>query len=189
MGIIRESERNSDLLPLISILIKEHRSKLGLQQSELAQRVGIGLKTLRKIEQGDLNVNYKKLNYLLNCLGLSLTPTTLVSSPQEIKKVILDKEFILKTLRHIYPLLKIKYGMTSMSLFGSYALDLASEESDIDILVDFEKKLNLEQEGDVSLILENLFHGKKVDLTFKKSLKDDFKKHIERTKIDVEERL
>jgi predicted nucleotidyltransferase/DNA-binding XRE family transcriptional regulator len=189
MGIIRESERNSNILPLISILIKEQRVKLGLQQSELAEKVGIGLKTLRKIEQGDLSVNFKKLNYLLNCLGLSLTPTTLVSSPQEIKKVKLDKDFILTTLTHIYPLLKIKYGLNSMALFGSYALDVADEESDIDVLVDFDEALDFEKEGEVSLILENLFQGKKVDLTFKKSLRKEFIKEINRTKIDVKEKL
>ena len=183
MGIIRASERNSNILPLISILIKEQRTKLGLQQSELAEKVGIGLKTLGKIEQGDLSVNFKKLNYLLNCLGLSLTPTILVSSPQEIKKVKLDKDFILTTLTHNYPLLKIKYGLNTMVLFGSYALDVADKESDIDVLVDFEK------EGEVSLILENLFQGKKVDLTFKKSLREEFIKEISRTKIDVKEKL
>ena len=58
--------KNANLLPYISILIKEQRNNLGLSQEELSKKIGFGLKTLRKIEQGNLNVNFNKLNYLLN---------------------------------------------------------------------------------------------------------------------------
>ena len=79
--------------------------------------------------------------------------------------------------------------MKTLSLFGSYAKDMANEESDIDILIDCEKKINLEQEGVMKLILETLLDGKQVDLTFSKNLRSEFKKEIMETKIDVQEKL
>ncbi len=176
-------------LPYLSSVIKENRLKLGLKQSELAKTIGIGLKTLRKIEQGDLTVNFVKLSYLLNCLGLSLVPSDLVTSPIRKNSEILSKKFILQTLKHIYPILKIKYGVSELALFGSYALEEAQADSDIDILIEFEAGSSFETEGEIQLILENLFKGAKVDLTIKSNLNEAFKKMIEETKIDVPQEL
>lgn len=88
MDIIKEPRNINQKaihLPYLSLLIRDERVKLGLSQVNLAKSIGIGLKTLRKIEQGDLSVNYLKLKYLLNCLGLQMSPTELVNT-QPVKK-------------------------------------------------------------------------------------------------------
>ena len=188
MDIISKARRigiKGSVLPYLSLLVKEERLKLGLKQTELAMNVGIGLKTLRKIEQGDLNVNFNKLNYLLNCLGLYLRPSDLVTSPVDKAQKLFSKEYILDILKNIYPIFKIKYGVKELALFGSYAKDVAEVNSDIDILIEFENTPSLEIEGEIQLILENLYQGKKVDLSFKENLHSSFVKEIEETRINV----
>jgi predicted nucleotidyltransferase/DNA-binding XRE family transcriptional regulator len=177
--------KNANLLPYISILIKEQRNNLGLSQEELSKKIGFGLKTLRKIEQGNLNVNFNKLNYLLNFLGMSLKPSELITSPQRKKKILFKQDYILKLLRHLSPIFEIKYGVSELSLFGSYAKGQASPDSDIDILIDFESEISFETEGEIQLILENVFQGAKVDLTLKNNLHHAFVNEIEESKIDV----
>lgn len=185
IATLRNIIKNANLLPYISILIKEQRVKLGLSQKELSKKIGLGFKTLRKIEQGDLNVNFNKLNYILNFFGMGLQPTELMTSPKRKKGVLLGRDYILKFLSHLFPIFKIKYGVLELALFGSYAKEQATLDSDIDILIDFESEISLETEGEIQLILENIFLGVKVDLTLKKNLYHAFMDEIEETKIDV----
>ncbi len=181
--------KNANLLPYLSILIKEQRVKLGLSQEELSKKIGIGLKTLRKIEQGDLNVNFNKLNYLLNFFGMGLQPAELITSPPTKKKVLLERSYILKLLTHLFPIFRIKYGVSELALFGSYAKEQATLDSDIDILIDFESEISLETEGEIQLIFENIFQGVKVDLTLKRNLRHAFMAEIEESKINVAQKL
>jgi predicted nucleotidyltransferase/DNA-binding XRE family transcriptional regulator len=188
MGIIRQSVRGSEgvFLPYISHVLKKERVSLGIPQKEFARILGVGLKTLRKIEQGNLNVNFKKLNFIFNCLGLTLTPGNLVTSRREIKKKIWKQKDILDRLEKLYPIFNAKYGLNEMALFGSYAWgEGITEDSDIDIMVGFEGDINLEIEGQILIILENIFEGKKVDLVLKNEVKKVFKKSIEESKISV----
>lgn len=53
----------------ISVFIKTKRKSLGLTQEEFASRVGVGLRLIREIEQGKLNLNYTKLQIILEFLG------------------------------------------------------------------------------------------------------------------------
>ena len=52
----------------------------------------------------------------------------------------LTKEEILNFLRKNKPFFKEKYGVDEIMLFGSYARDEATQESDIDILIDSKDK-------------------------------------------------
>jgi uncharacterized protein len=174
-------------LPYVSVLVREERVRLGLSQVDFSKKIAIGLKTLRKIEQGDLNVSYLKLKYVVNSLGLQLTPIELVSTqPSKVKRVLV-LEHVLETLKNIYSILKIKYGVCELALFGSYAKGTANIDSDIDILINFSDSVSLEIEGEVQLILENLLDGKKVDLTLAKNLHQALKTEIEESRIDVAE--
>lgn len=185
IALPRNTVKKSSILPYISILVKNERVKLGYSQQELSKKIGLGLKTLRKIEQGDLNVNFCKLNYLLNFFGKKLGPVDLVISPRQKSKTIFTQDYILKRLGHLYPILKLKYGICELALFGSYAKEEATLESDIDILIDVERDLSFELEGEIQLILENMFAGVKVDLTLKNNLHPIFIKDIEESKINV----
>lgn len=70
-----------------------------------------------------------------------------------------------------------------MALFGSYARNEATEKSDIDILVEFEKPVGFEF-IDLAIELEEILH-KKVDLVSKKGLKPTMLPFIEKDMIYV----
>jgi len=71
-----------------------------------------------------------------------------------------------------------KFGVKSIGLFGSYAINKQKKESDIDLLVEFIKgKKTFDNYMDLKFYLENLFDCK-VDLVVKESLKVDLKPNI-----------
>jgi len=55
----------------------------------------------------------------------------------------LTKEIIAEILREKYPHLMSEYGVKRIGLFGSYAKGLQDEDSDIDIIAEFEKPIGL----------------------------------------------
>jgi len=54
--------------------VKEQRNAVHLTQEELADRVGVALTVIRKIEQGKKNLNFEKVNLVLNLFGHELGP-------------------------------------------------------------------------------------------------------------------
>ncbi len=73
--------------------------------------------------------------------------------------------------------LKEKYHVRGFLIFGSYAKGEQTEQSDIDLLVDFQQIIDMFDMFDLQEYLQNLF-GKKVDLGTKKGLKSFIKKSI-----------
>ncbi len=69
-----------------------------------------------------------------------------------------------------------RYGVTRLGLFGSLARDEAREDSDIDVLVDFENK-SFDAYMDTKAFLEKLFQHK-VDLVLSDALKSRIKHAI-----------
>ncbi len=71
-----------------------------------------------------------------------------------------------------------KFGVKNIGLFGSYAKNKQKKESDIDLLVEFEKgKKTFDNYMDLKFYLEDLF-GCNVDLVIKEALKVDLKSNI-----------
>ena len=70
-----------------------------------------------------------------------------------------------------------KYGVSIMAIFGSYGRGQQSEDSDIDILVDFKKPIGIEF-IDLADELEMLLN-KKVDLVSLKGIKPVYYQNIE----------
>ncbi len=176
-------------LPYLSSVVKKERLKLGLKQVEFAKNIGIGLKTLRKIEQGDLNISFQKLNYVLNFFGLELAPMEIVTKPIKKETKVLLKEDIVEVLERVLPIFKIKYKIKEMFLFGSYAKGTESESSDIDVLISTGRVLKFEEEEEIKLILETLFKGVEVDLTIKENLINEFREEILGSRIEIKERI
>lgn len=56
----------------ISEFVKERRKEVGLTQEEFAERAGVALTVIRKIEQGKTNLNMDKVNLVLNMFGHEL---------------------------------------------------------------------------------------------------------------------
>lgn len=56
----------------IADFIKERRKQLELTQPELAERVGVGLRFIRELEQGKQTVRLDKVNQVLHFFGSQL---------------------------------------------------------------------------------------------------------------------
>ena len=71
-----------------------------------------------------------------------------------------------------------KYGVKRIGLFGSYLRGEQREDSDIDILVEFERgKKTFDNYMELKFFLEELFK-RKVDLVIAESVKPELKKYI-----------
>jgi y4mF family transcriptional regulator len=58
----------------LATFVKERRKEVNLTQEEFAERAGIALTVLRKIEQGKTNLNLDKVNLILELFGHELAP-------------------------------------------------------------------------------------------------------------------
>ena len=81
-----------------------------------------------------------------------------------------NKEYILSTIKskkaEIY-----RFGIRDIGLFGSYARDEQSENSDIDILIDFEPdQENFDNYMAVYDFIERLFKDQRVEIVTKNGL-------------------
>ena len=52
--------------------VKERRKEVNLTQQEFADRAGVALTVIRKIEQGKTNLNMDKVNLVLSMFGHQL---------------------------------------------------------------------------------------------------------------------
>lgn len=58
----------------LSQFLKEKRKENRLTQEEFAERAGVALTVVRKIEQGKENLNLEKVNQVLKMFGHVLAP-------------------------------------------------------------------------------------------------------------------
>ncbi len=70
-----------------------------------------------------------------------------------------------------------RYGVSAVSLFGSVARGESTEESDIDLLVEFSRPIGLLRFVELKRILEEVF-GRTVDLVTPKALKPQLRDRI-----------
>lgn len=54
--------------------VKQKRKEVNLTQEEFAERAGVALTVIRKIEQGKENLNLEKVNQVLLMFGHTLAP-------------------------------------------------------------------------------------------------------------------
>ena len=93
------------------------------------------------------------------------------------KPDILSKNEIEQTLRNHEDTLR-GYSVKWLGLFGSYVKGAVREDSDIDLLVEFEK-LSFDNYMGLRIFLEDLF-DKKIDLVISNSVKPRLKPRIEK---------
>jgi len=77
-----------------------------------------------------------------------------------------------------------KYGVKSLALFGSVARDEARPDSDVDLLVEFDRPVGLFAFIGLQQFLETLL-GRKVDLGTPRSLKPRVKERVLQEAINV----
>jgi len=62
--------------------VKERRKEVKLTQEEFAERTGVALTVIRKIEQGKANLNMDKVNLVLKMFGHELAPVNSKELPE-----------------------------------------------------------------------------------------------------------
>jgi predicted nucleotidyltransferase len=77
-----------------------------------------------------------------------------------------------------------RLGVRSLSLFGSVARNEATEDSDLDLLVDFEPPATYDRYIDLKLMLEDLL-GCRVDLVTSRAVRPRMRPYIERDAVRV----
>lgn len=92
-----------------------------------------------------------------------------------------DQSEVILKLKNIKPLLQKKYGLTVLALFGSYSRNEQNPDSDIDLLIDFDK-IAAKKFFKCAFELEDLFQEKKVQIVVKDGIKP---KYFEAIKTDL----
>jgi uncharacterized protein len=88
----------------------------------------------------------------------------------------LTKNYILSKLTELKPMLYKDYSVKEIGLFGSFSDDSFSENSDIDLLVEFEKPIGWKYFS-LEIYLENIF-GRKIDMVTKNALKNQIRDRV-----------
>lgn len=96
----------------------------------------------------------------------------------------MNRDEVLNILRTHKPTLSERFGVTSLALFGSFARDQATERSDVDILVRFDRPATFESYFGVQFYIEDML-GLTVDLVTDKALREEIRPHVEREALDV----
>jgi uncharacterized protein len=89
----------------------------------------------------------------------------------------MTRDEVLALLRKHKVDFKKKYHVSNMELFGSYARDEQTNESDVDVMVEFAEPVGIEF---VDLLMElEAILGRPVDLVTKKSIRPKLRSYIE----------
>ncbi|UOB18249.1 nucleotidyltransferase family protein [Abyssalbus ytuae] len=83
---------------------------------------------------------------------------------------------ILNKLKELKPILRRDYSVKEIGVFGSFAVDSANDDSDIDLLVELDKPIGWKFLS-LEIYLEQIF-GRKIDLVTKSALRDRIKEDI-----------
>ena len=83
---------------------------------------------------------------------------------------------ILLRLKELKPVLKEEYAVKEIGLFGSFSDNTFSEDSDIDLIVVFEKPIGWKFFS-LELYLEGIFN-RKIDLVTKNAIKEQMRDSI-----------
>ena len=88
-----------------------------------------------------------------------------------------DINEIISELKELKPLLEKQYNIVELGVFGSFVRGEQTDDSDIDILVDYKDGTSILTLGGLQYMLSELFKVK-VDLVMKKTLKKRIGKQI-----------
>ena len=96
----------------------------------------------------------------------------------------MNRDEVLEVLRTRKSILAQRFGVSELTLFGSVARDQANDDSDVDILVSYDKPATSKAYFGVQFYLEDLL-GRQVDLVTDKALRKEFRPYVEREAINV----
>lgn len=96
----------------------------------------------------------------------------------------MNRDAVLAVLREHLPVLTERFGVRRLALFGSFARDTAREDSDVDVLVAFDRPPTGDQYFGVQFYLEDLL-GRSVDVVSETALRERLRPYVERDAIPV----
>ena len=96
----------------------------------------------------------------------------------------MDKSSVLKLLNEQSETTRQRFGIKNLGVFGSAARNELRDDSDVDVLVEFEGLPTFDKYMDLKFFLENLF-ARRVDLVTRDSIKPRMRKIIEKDLIRV----
>ena len=96
----------------------------------------------------------------------------------------LSRDDVLDLLRNHKKVLKERFGVTEISLYGSFARDRATEDSDIDVVVKFEDSPTFKRYFGAQIYIEDLF-GRNVDLARRHEIRKEILPNVDRDLIEV----
>ena len=91
----------------------------------------------------------------------------------------MNRATVLNELQQHEAELSRRFGVVSLTLFGSFARDQATEQSDVDVLVSFDNPPDWRSLFGAQSYLEDLF-GRPVDLVVKEQLREEVRPYVER---------
>ena len=96
----------------------------------------------------------------------------------------LNRDDVLGLLREHKPIMKERFGISEISLYGSFARDEANDDSDIDVVVKFEGKPTAKTYFGAQFYIEDL-SGRKVDLARRHELRKEILPYVDKDLINV----
>lgn len=96
----------------------------------------------------------------------------------------MNRDDVLALLREHLPVLRERFGVQQVRLFGSFARDAARDDSDVDVLVDFGGPARPEALFGTQFYLEDLL-GREVDLVTERALRPRLRPYVERDALTI----
>ena len=96
----------------------------------------------------------------------------------------MNRDEVLETLRKHKQILQERFDVTGLVLYGSFARNQATPESDVDILVRFGGPATSRSYFGTLFYIEDLL-GRRIDLVTDKALRAEFRPFVEQEALDV----
>jgi len=96
----------------------------------------------------------------------------------------MEKQVVLTRLKSCIEEIRQRFSVKALAIFGSIARNESTDNSDVDVLVVFDRKAGFDLFMDLKFYLENLL-GTKVDLVTDKALRPQVRRAIEQELINV----
>lgn len=96
----------------------------------------------------------------------------------------LKRQDVLDLLREHKSVMRERFGVSEISLYGSFARDEATEESDIDVVVKFDVPPTFRTYFGAQIYLEDVF-GRSVDLARRHELRKEILPNVDRDLMHV----
>lgn len=96
----------------------------------------------------------------------------------------MDRDRLLALLAQHKPVLAERFGVQRLALFGSFARGTAREDSDVDVLVQFDGPATAKRYFGAQFYLEDLL-GREVDLVTEDALRPRLRPYVERDAVPI----